>query len=135
MLLIQWIVIYPLESTFSISTGTYNLNKTSDLEQYDQDGEVECLFFFWKILLWVFIFFLFGKVSKCTPLKIYRKLDETLTQQINSKQSNFRIQVKTQFNQIRTASIMLLGHLFVFQCHIPNDPSTILLTFNLVFLM
>ena len=78
--------------------------------------------FLLKILLWVFISFLFGKVcSKSTA----NTLDETLTQQINSKQSNFRTKLKTLIS-IKLANIMLLGHLFVFQGHISSDPSSIL---------
>ena len=62
--------------------------------------------FLLKILLWVFISFLFGKVcSKSTA----NTLDETLTQQINSKQSNFRIKLKTLVS-IKLANIMLQGH-------------------------
>ena len=63
-----------------------------------------------KILLWIFISFLLGKVcSKSTA----NTLDETLTQQINTKQSNFHTKLKTLFS-IKLANIILLGHLFVF---------------------
>ena len=74
-----------------------------------------------KILLWVSISFLFSKVrSKSTA----NTLDETLTQQINSKQSNFRTKLKTLIS-IKLANIILQGHLFVFQGHISSDPWTI----------
>ena len=45
---------------------------------------------------------------------IANTLDKTLTHQINSKKSNFRIKLnKTLFNEIRTANMMLPGHLLV----------------------
>ena len=89
---------------FYASSGIYNLNKTSentrdwalivsrfltsDLEQYDQEGRGGIFFLFFGRLFRGFSYssflasVLLGKSSRNT-------LDETLTQHINSKQSNF----------------------------------------------
>ena len=55
---------------------------------------------------------------------------------IHSKYSKqFHMKLRTLFNQIKTANIMLLEHLFVSQGHISDDPTTILPVFNFVFMM
>ena len=127
-------VVYPFNSDLSTrkhffyaSRGIYNLNKTSentrdwalmvsrfltsDLEQYDQEGRGGIFFHFFGRLFLGFSYssflasVLLWKSSKNT-------LHETLTHHIKSKQSNFRIKLKTLFNQIRTANLMLLTCLY-----------------------
>ena len=141
--LVRFGVIYPLDSDLSArkhffyaSRGIYNLNKTSentrdwalivsrfltsDLEQYDQEGRGGIFFLFFGRL---FLGFSYSSFLASVLLRKSSKntLDETLTHHINSKQSNFRMKLKTLFNQIRTANLMLLKHLLVLQCCVSND--------------
>ena len=89
-------------------TGTYNLtnentrdwvllvslcfDKLVTLSSTSKKGEVECfsLFFLLKILPCIFIFFLFGSFENLPKTH----LNETLTHQTNSKQSDFRVKLK-----------------------------------------
>ena len=47
-------------------------------------------------------------------------LDEALTQKTNSKETNFRIQLKTLCKEMRTANVLLLEQLFLLQGRVSN---------------
>ena len=84
---------------------------TSDLEQYDQEGGAGMFFFFLEdssLGLHILPFWQSLLHSKSTA----NTSDETLTQEINSKQSNFRIKLLS--SMLYALSYMLMLSLMLY---------------------
>ena len=53
-------------------------------------------------------------------------LDEALTEQINAKETNLRIQLKALYKEMRTATVLLLGQLYLLHGRISKNRVPIL---------